>query len=187
MLDRPSTQDKVAYGNNNLVVCTFTVPNTAPPSRCPLGFVEMDVPSQGSKCVEVNKGKYQIRSAFAHCNTNNAAMAMPESDADNRFFADLIGYGKYDLWIPASDAGTEGVFLNMNDESALSYTNWNKNEPNDYGSGENFVHMILTDGNSYDGNRNGLWNDIKSHNHADQPDRIAYGQNNAFICIMDTQ
>jgi len=108
MLDRPSTQDKVAYGNNNLVVCTFTVPNTAPPSRCPLGFVEMDVPSQGSKCVEVNKGKYQIRSAFAHCNKNNAAMAMPESDADNRFFADLIGYGKYDLWIPASDAGTEG-------------------------------------------------------------------------------
>merc|ERR1712147_444164 len=87
--------------------------------------------------------------------------------------------GKYDLWIPASDAGTEGVFLNMNDESALSYTNWNKNEPNDYGSGENFVHMILTDGNSYD-----VWNDIKSHNHADQPDRIAYGQNNAFICIM---
>ena len=75
---------------------------------CPLGFVEMDIPSQGKKCVEVNKGKYKINTAFAHCNKNSATMAMPQNGADNRFFADLIGYNKYDLWIPASDAGTEG-------------------------------------------------------------------------------
>ena len=71
----------------------------------------MDIPSQGRKCVEVNKGKYKIHTALAHCNKNSADMAMPKNLADNRFYADLIGYNKYDLWIPASDSGTEGNFI----------------------------------------------------------------------------
>ena len=75
----------------------------------------------------------------------------------------------------------------MNDGSPLTWTNWGRNEPNDHGNGEDLVHMILTDGNSYDGNRNGEWNDITSKNRADEPDRIAYSQNNAFICVKDPQ
>lgn len=75
----------------------------------------------------------------------------------------------------------------MNDQSELTYTNWDSNEPNNYGAGESYVHVILTDGTSYNSGRNGRWNDIKSHNHADEPDRIAYSKNNAFICITDVQ
>ena len=79
----------------------------------------------------------------------------------------------------------------MNDDSALTYTNWNSGEPNNQyygGKEENFVHMILTHGNYYgQGSRNGLWNDIPSHNHDDEPDRIAYTQNNAFICVKDLE
>jgi len=76
----------------------------------------------------------------------------------------------------------------MNDGTRLIWTNWNKNEPNDYGNGEDYVHLILTDGDDYGngvGNRNGLWNDITSKNKQDKPDRIAYGNNNAFICVRD--
>lgn len=187
MYNHPSTQDKVAYGNNNLVVCTYTVPNSAPPSRCPMGYMEMNVPSMGNKCVEVNKGKFKITSAVSHCDSNSAELAMPQSDEDNEFFSELIGYQKYDLWIAATDDGSEGTFYNMNDDSALSYTNWNKNEPNNHGAGENYVTIILTDGNDYNSGRNGLWNDIKSQNHSDDADRIAYGSNNAFICIKNAE
>ena len=84
-----------------------------------------------------------------------------------------------------------GTFLNMNDNSALTYTNWNKNEPNNIywdGGEENYVHMILTHGNYYgQGSYNGKWNDIPSHNHDDEPDRIAYNRNNAFICVKDLE
>ena len=73
----------------------------------------------------------------------------------------------------------------MNDGTRVTWTNWNKNEPNDHGQGEDYVHIILTDGDDYDSGRNGLWNDMKSHNTNDKPDRIAYGQNNAFICVRD--
>ena len=80
----------------------------------------------------------------------------------------------------------EGTWTNMNDGSALSWTNWNGKEPNNHGSGENHAHIILTDGNNYDKGRNGLWNDITSKDHQDVPfARIAYGDNNAFICVRD--
>ena len=108
MLDRPSTQeDRVAYGNNNLVVCTFIVPDSAPPSRCPVGWIE-ETTSEGQKCLMVNKGKFKIETAVAQCNSSGSELALPKNEEDNRLFADLIGYGKYDLWIAASDADSEG-------------------------------------------------------------------------------
>ena len=74
----------------------------------------------------------------------------------------------------------------MNDGTRLIWTNWNKNEPNDHGNGEDYVHIILTDGDDYGGeSRNGLWNDMSSKDKQDKPDRIAYGKNNAFICVRD--
>ena len=78
----------------------------------------------------------------------------------------------------------------MNDGTLLTWTNWSTstNEPNNYGNkptGEDYAHIILTNGDDYDTGRNGLWNDMKSHNHQDRPDRIAYGENNAFICVRD--
>ena len=77
----------------------------------------------------------------------------------------------------------------MNDGTRLTWTNWNKNEPNDHGNGEDYVHIILTDGDDYgtdsNNNRNGLWNDMSSKDKQDKPDRIAYGRNNAFICVRD--
>jgi len=184
MYNHASTQNRVAYSKNNLVVCTFVVPGSEPVTECGYGW-EAHNTSQGRKCLQVNKGQYKITSAFDACSNAGAELALPRNEEDNRLFADLIGYQKYDLWIAAHDANAEGTFQNMNDGTRVTWTNWNKNEPNDYGQGEDYVHIILTDGADYDSGRNGLWNDMKSHNKVDNPDRIAYGDNNAFICVRD--
>lgn len=184
MYNHASTQNRVAYGKNNLVVCTFVVPGTEPVTECGYGW-EAHETSQGRKCLQVNKGEFKITTAFDACTGAGAELALPRNEEDNRLFADLIGYQKYDLWVAAHDGNHEGTFQNMNDGTRVIWTNWNKNEPNDYGSGEDYVHVILTDGADYDSGRNGLWNDMKVHNHADNPDRIAYGRNNAFICVRD--
>ena len=73
----------------------------------------------------------------------------------------------------------------MNDGTRLIWTNWNKNEPNDHGNGEDYVMVILTDGNDYDSGLNGKWNDTNKKDKQDKPDRIAYYDNNAFICVRD--
>ena len=52
-------------------------------------------------------------------------------------------------FIGFTDQGSEGTFTWINGE-ATSYTNWNSNEPNDYGSGEDYTEMLV----------GGLWNDI---------------------------
>ncbi len=52
------------------------------------------------------------------------------------------------LWIGLTDQNTENSFEWISSESS-SYTNWNSGEPNDAGSGEDYVHMISS----------GLWND----------------------------
>ena len=78
----------------------------------------------------------------------------------------------------------------MHDNSALTYTNWNEknNEPNNNKGGpENYIQLILTDGDSYDEGVNGKWNDARSRDDkTDVNERsIAMGKNNAFICVKN--
>ena len=107
MYNHASTQNRVAYGKNNLVVCTFVVPGTEPVTECGYGW-EAHNTSQGRKCLQVNKGQYKITSAFNACSNANAELALPRNEEDNRLFSDLIGYQKYDLWIAAHDGNAEG-------------------------------------------------------------------------------
>ena len=99
--NQPPDQSRWNQRKNNMVVCTFTVPNTAPPSECGYGWEGYDVPSEGRKCLQVWKGQYKIETAIDTCTFQGGQLAQPQSDDDNRFFADLIGYGpdKFDLWI----------------------------------------------------------------------------------------
>ena len=107
MYNHASTQNRVAYGKNNLVVCTFVVPDTEPESECGYGW-EAHETSQGRKCLQINKGEYKIESAVNACTNAGAELALPRSEEDNRLFSDLIGYNKYDLWIAAHDVSNEG-------------------------------------------------------------------------------
>jgi len=58
------------------------------------------------------------------------------------------------IWLGATDVASEGNFK-WNDGSNLSYSNWASGEPNNYGSGEDYVHMYS----------NGTWNDQDDENY----------------------
>ncbi|BAX80681.1 hypothetical protein ALGA_2354 [Labilibaculum antarcticum] len=67
------------------------------------------------------------------------------SQTENDFIDNLVG----GIWIGLNDATNEGTFAWSNGE-AVSYTNWNGAEPNDYSTGEDYTEMYTT----------GLWNDL---------------------------
>lgn len=87
------------------------------------------------------------------------------------------------MWIGGQYDPDQDKWINVNDGTEIGWYKWNDNEPNNYLGDEYFIHIILTDGNSYS-KLNGLWNDHRSHNYADiEDDRVAYSENNAFICV----
>jgi hypothetical protein len=64
-----------------------------------------------------------------------------------------VAYASYQghLWIGINDREVEGTFA-WTDGSLVDFEHWNKNEPNDWGSGEDCGHL-------YEGNEN-RWNDL---------------------------
>ena len=110
MYNHASTQKRVNYSKNNLVVCTYVVPGTEPVTECGYGW-EAHQTSQGRKCLQVNKGKFKILTALSACKAAGSELALPRNEKDNRLFSDLIGYNKYDLWIAAHDSNNEGKVL----------------------------------------------------------------------------
>ena len=106
--------ERIAYSSNNLAICTFTVPGTAPPSRCPMGWEEHELTDGGATCLQVNKGKYQIEYALNSCAEQGGALAVPTNLDDNTLFTDLVGYNRgYDLWVGISDIETEGKYTGL--------------------------------------------------------------------------
>jgi len=58
---------------------------------------------------------------------------------------------KKSVWIGGNDLATEDQFV-WSDGCKMSYSNWNTNEPNNYGNNEDCVHFIAA--------KNGKWNDL---------------------------
>ena len=58
------------------------------------------------------------------------------------------GFG---AWLAATDSAKEGQFVSANDGKPLGYQNWNRNEPNNWGRGEDCAMMMR---------RDGKWNDL---------------------------
>ena len=87
------------HNKNNMVVCTFTVPDSEPESECGYGWEGYDIPSQGRKCLQIWEGQYKIETAINTCSSQGAQLSQVLNEDDNKFFADLIGYGRFDLWI----------------------------------------------------------------------------------------
>lgn len=96
-------------------------------------------------------------SCNAHCASLDASMLCIENLEQNDWIGDMYYAATSELtfwsgvWIGYSDTAAEGAFQ-WNAGCYSTFTNWMRGEPNDNGSGEDFVTIVL-DG-SYQ------WNDI---------------------------
>ena len=66
--------------------------------------------------------------AKTQCESDGAFLAIPRSEAENDYIADLIP--NVNIWIGINDIDQEGVFVAV-DGSNITYTNWDSGEPND--------------------------------------------------------
>ena len=89
--------------------------------------------------------------AKTQCESDGAFLAIPRSEAENDYIADLIP--NKNIWIGINDIDQEGVFVAV-DGSDITYTNWDSGEPNSYGGNEDAV--IIRVGHS---KRQKAWND----------------------------
>ena len=92
--------------------------------------------------------------AKTQCESDGAFLAIPRSEAENDYIADLIP--NVNIWIGINDIDQEGVFVAV-DGSDITYTNWDLNEPNNYNN-EDAVHIRV--GHS---KRQKAWNDDKEY------------------------
>merc|ERR1712060_149223 len=129
--------------------------------------------------------------ALDYCHQHGARLIQPRHKFENHFYATLVGFNKYDLWIAATDKYDEGVWVDANDNSTITWTNWNYREPNNGYDGEHYALMVLTNGETYSSGINGKWNDIRNHYQVNQEDynakldRPHFASNNAFICSKE--
>ncbi len=103
----------------------------------------------GSHYYKKPDGDVDYATAKSFVESRGGTLPIITSAGENNFLLNATG-GNF--WLGMTDEAQEGIFV-WDDGSALTYTNWNGNEPNDYGSGEDYAHM----------RNNGTWNDHNAH------------------------
>ena len=101
--------------------------------------------------------------AKTQCESDGAFLAIPRSEAENDYIADLIPNNN--IWIGINDIDQEGVFVAV-DGSDITYTNWDSGEPN---NDWNEDVVIIRVGHW---KRQKAWNDIPAY----------YKQR--FVCLL---
>lgn len=99
-----------------------------------MGGTMAQVAPDGSCLVFVSTPRTWVE-AKAACVAMTAHLAYPRSAAVDGF-AELM-VGTTNTWIGLSDRATEGTFV-WDDGSALAYTNWGQDEPNNGGTGATY-------------------------------------------------
>ena len=51
--------------------------------------------------VQLRYVNFRWETAKNACHEDNAELALPTNEEDNKIFSDKVGYGRYDLWIGA--------------------------------------------------------------------------------------
>ncbi|XP_008054778.1 mannose-binding protein A-like [Carlito syrichta] len=100
----------------------------------------------GKKLYITNGEKMPFSQAKALCAGLQATVAAPKNAEENEA---IRAVAKDTAFLGITDEATEGQFMYVTG-GRLTYSNWKKDEPNDFGSGEDCV-IILKDG---------IWNDI---------------------------
>jgi len=80
----------------------------------------------------------QYPAAKIECESDGAVLAIPRSEAENDFIADLIPNER--IWIGINDMDQEGLFVGV-DGSQISWTKWAPGQP-DQGLGEDGVEIV---------------------------------------------
>ena len=106
--------------------------------------------SWGSRFYKVYSEKTTYNDAKTQCESDGAFLAIPRSEAENDFIAELIPYNK--IWIGINDIDQGGVFVAV-DGSYITYTNWDSGEPNNANTGEDAVVIRYP-------RRQNTWNDV---------------------------
>ena len=83
--------------------------------------------------------------ADSQCKSDGSFLVIPRSEAENNFIASLIP--NEDIWIGINDIEQEGRYVTV-DGSAISYTNWQNGQPDNYlhsPEGEDGIHIRKED------------------------------------------
>ena len=114
--------------------------------------------SWGCRFYKVYGEKMTYNAAKTQCELDGAFLAIPRSEAENNYIADLIP--NKNIWIGLNDIDKEGVFVAV-DGSDITYTNWDlvAGEPNNYDNNEDAV-LIHADYH-LGAERQKTWNDLK--------------------------
>ena len=91
--------------------------------------------------------RYEAARVFVESRGGN--LPVINSEAENNFLRNVAGNGTY--WLALTDENQEGSF-EWTTGASVDYTNWNQNEPNDFGTGEDYTAVRL----------DGSWNDVKA-------------------------
>jgi GH25 family lysozyme M1 (1,4-beta-N-acetylmuramidase)/uncharacterized protein YraI len=109
---------------------------------------------KGDDRVEYNGHEYKLfteekswSDAKSDCEAQGGYIVTITSEGENDFIKTLADSNK--VWLGLTDELSEGTWKWITGEDIV-YTNWYPGEPNDYGSGEDYVEMYL----------DGRWNDI---------------------------
>ncbi|XP_044521699.1 mannose-binding protein C [Gracilinanus agilis] len=101
----------------------------------------------GKKLFITNGEKATFDRVKVLCEQLGATIATPKNSEENKAIQDLAN--GISTFLGITDTVQEGQFTYLTG-GRVTYTNWKKDEPNDYGPGEDCVLM----------QNNGLWNDI---------------------------
>lgn len=137
--------------------------NDMPSSYIYSGFI-LETPLNLKPAAEITYGNKVYRFYTAgipyalaerYCKELGGNLVKIESEEKNNVIAQKVKELNKTLYIGASDEKAEGKFV-WRDGSAVTYTNWSQNEPNNTADcgGENYVQMYA----------NGKWNDYTGQN-----------------------
>ncbi|XP_060578974.1 perlucin-like protein [Ruditapes philippinarum] len=109
-------------------------------------------------CYVIMKENSSFYQARCKCLTLHADLVQIENADENTFLRNHLSTLKgTDFWFGLTDADTEGVFKWVDDNSDVSFTDWNEGQPDDGGGKEDCAH--------FKGSYNLKWNDSECHAH----------------------
>ncbi|EPQ11173.1 Mannose-binding protein A [Myotis brandtii] len=100
----------------------------------------------GKKLYVPNSEKMPFSKVKALCAELQATVATPKNAEENKAIMDLANDHAF---LGITDEATEGQFVYVTG-GRLTYSNWKKDEPNDFGSGEDCVILL----------KDGIWNAV---------------------------